>query len=342
MAELVFHPPMPLSQSPIWELNRRWYAHHGSAAWSSGRVPKRASTHEGMAAAYASIIRAFVEEQGPAEVLELGAGDGSLAAGVMRQLNGVPIRYTMAESGHAVIEDWWADNELGPLLRRGRMRSSQQALLSDGPLPGRPTIVLANYLFDALAQDAWARIDGRTRPVHVQVGLPADVTHRSLDPFARIELRLSIGEGPADPHLESLDLAEGSVLCVPVAAGAVLRNVVRRRRGPLLVLAADRGRRASQPRRLHELSLTVHGSLSMAVDFELLCADPELVGAERTFVGGGAVDLVHCALGWDTGLRPSTLTGALQGSVNAFRSLLAHKRNAPVSRTVEPTARSTS
>ena len=70
----------PLSQSPIWTLQRAFYEQRGGDAFAE--IPHEAVDNPWVAAAYARVIRAF----GPATILEFGAGPGRFAHSLRREL----------------------------------------------------------------------------------------------------------------------------------------------------------------------------------------------------------------------------------------------------------------
>tara|TARA_R110002073_G_scaffold43375_19_gene120759 strand:- start:1442 stop:1723 length:282 start_codon:yes stop_codon:yes gene_type:complete len=57
---------VPLSRSPIWELQRSYYSRLGVNAWQPNMVPNYVTTNPFIAQSYARVIEGFLEDFAPA------------------------------------------------------------------------------------------------------------------------------------------------------------------------------------------------------------------------------------------------------------------------------------
>ena len=155
---LVISPGVdPLSQSPIWTVQRAFYEQRGGDAFAE--IPHEAVDNPWVAAAYARVIRAF----GPATIVELGAGAGRFAFNLRRELGDV--RYVMTDFAPSQIAAW----EANPALEGFEFARYD---VTEDPPPGLdgPLVVIANYVFDSLPADAFAVRDGVLEECLVEVG----------------------------------------------------------------------------------------------------------------------------------------------------------------------------
>jgi hypothetical protein len=194
-------PPRPLSQSLLWRLHEEYFERQGVQAWSSGDVPHQLTTGPLIARAYAEIVEGVladcaegrfghVDPAEPLFVLELGAGIGRLAHGLLHVLaepgDGAPrVVYVLSDATESTLAFWRTHPRLRPLLDAGRLDLARYGVGSGEPLvlerSGRvlaagslanPLVVIANYLFDVLRQDLFV-IDGALDGERRADGAPA-------------------------------------------------------------------------------------------------------------------------------------------------------------------------
>ncbi len=226
--------PTRLSRSVIWDLQRRYFEHTGPAAWTKGEVPSYVTTNAFLAASYARVLLAFVEDAvatpealpfgrvdlaEPLYILELGAGSGRLGFLVARELAELtagredlpPLRLVLTDFAEANVAAWEARAELAPLVAAGRVdfavfdadepgpiRLRQSGhVLEEGSLKN-PLAVVANYVVDTLRMDNFAVQDGRLYEMAVQAAMPEG--GRSADePEASKDVLLQRSLRPAPP-----------------------------------------------------------------------------------------------------------------------------------------------
>jgi hypothetical protein len=291
-----------LSESPLWAAQRRFYERAGIEAWRTAIVPHHVTNNVALAAAYARIVLGFLRDtpqRGPLYVIELGAGSGRFAFLFLRALEtmarcvrpaDIPVRYVMTDVAEATIGFWRTHEALVPFVRSGRLDFARFDANRDGVLhlererrtiaPGTPAariVVIANYVFGALGQDAFAVRAGRIHeylvaatPAHrrntADVSLSWRVGTRTTAPYAESDFNAILRDyaGP---------LIAGRVL-FPIGALRCLARLVSLARDGLLVLAADRGtaRASDAVTRAVDLEAARHGALSFPVSFHALRA----------------------------------------------------------------------
>ncbi len=194
-----------LSQSGIWDMQRRYYESQGPRAWSEGKVPSHLTCNAYMARAYADLILAYVQDcqrpqaqdafaldpTQPLDIIELGAGSGYFASLLLKTLRprlaALPgptprLRYILTDVARSNVAAWRAHPAFAALQQEGaldcacfdaerdpqlRLAVSRQVLGGSGDTrPANPPIVVANYLFDSLRVDIF-----RTREGTLEEGL---------------------------------------------------------------------------------------------------------------------------------------------------------------------------
>lgn len=169
---------VPLSRSLIWQRQREFYSNRAFKAWTEDRVPSYITNNPFIAEIYAEIIVAFVQDccanqsrpvsqENPLCIFELGAGTGKFAYLLLRKLQAllrardIPksvIRYVMTESSESLVREWQGNAFLSDFAGQGLLEF-QVFAAGDTPWTGsRSTgsrVLIANYVFDSLPQDAF-------------------------------------------------------------------------------------------------------------------------------------------------------------------------------------------
>ena len=218
-ATVVIEEGRRLSESLIWELQRRFYAREGREAWKPKAVPFYITSNAFTARAYARTVAGFlrdlvaaerVDRAAPVYLVELAAGSGQFACLFLRRLDelqaqvpglaGLDLRYVMTDFAQSNVDAWEAHERLAPFRDRGRLdfalfdleRDDELRLRRAGVTLGagaarNPMVVLANYAFDSTTQDAF-QVEGR-RPVRATRASPLHAPgarpERSGPPAAR-------------------------------------------------------------------------------------------------------------------------------------------------------------
>ncbi|HMA37215.1 MAG TPA: SAM-dependent methyltransferase, partial [Chloroflexia bacterium] len=183
-----------LSRSRLWQWQRDFFTEQGIAAWRQGIVPHYITSNPFIAQAYARVVLGFLRDsladtrrpldlRRPVYVIELGGGSGRFAYHFLQKflplwqqsrLHAIPITYVLTDFAARTVAYWQAHPALQPFVAAGVLdfacydleRDQHLTLLHSGVVlaPGtvaNPLVVLANYFFDSLPQDAFCVGDGR-------------------------------------------------------------------------------------------------------------------------------------------------------------------------------------
>lgn len=272
--DVVLEERRRLSESLIWDLQRRFYDTRGPAAWAAGGLPWYVTSNAFIASAYARVIAGFLRDadrlgwlarDAPVYVVELASGSGHFAFLLLRELTSLRSRIPVLASLRlrVVMTDFTETNlaafarheRLMPFVDSGdldfalfdierddalRLRSSGE-VLAPGTL-ANPLVVAANYAFDSTRQDAFRVKDGRLFELLATTTAAAPVEDRE-DPalMARVKTRYDTAEVArgryADPVLDDVVHAYGgTVQDASFLVPVAAFDCVRR----LAAIAADR------------------------------------------------------------------------------------------------------
>jgi hypothetical protein len=298
-------PPVPLRDSLLWTIQQASYDTLGMDAWASDNTPSYITSNPWFAQATARVILGMLIDIGqPVTIVELGAGTGRFSWLLLEALSAavaacpVPVpdwMLVMTDAAPSLIAAWQEHPQLRQHVGAGRldfarlnaaepraMRLIERRRLLE---PG-PRIVLANYLWDSLPQDAYEVGAGRIEALHIGLGCAEDPT--DLDaPTLMSRLRLLQSRQPPgalSPPVASrlTDYAARftapTAALMPTAAMGCIDWLARQ--GPVAVLSADKG--IAAPEHIEDgepLPVVIHGgSASMTVDFTALTAAAEHAG----------------------------------------------------------------
>ena len=185
----------PLSRCILWKLQRNFFQGQGIEAWRQGTVPHYITSNPFIANAYAKVVFGFIRDctavtgdsaddsflpldpSQPIYIIELGSGSGRFAYHFLRKFLGiyrhsilkdVPFTYVMTDFTERNIDFWRKHQSLTPLVEEGVLDfalfdaevDEELKLSESGDLltPGtvkNPMVVIANYFFDSIPQDAF-------------------------------------------------------------------------------------------------------------------------------------------------------------------------------------------
>ena len=282
-----------LSESIIWSLQRRFFEERGVSAWSRHIVPNFPTTNAAIARSYARLIEAWVADIQPEQpvcIVELGAGPGRFAYLCLQQLS-IPCRYVMTDVAERNIEFWQNHRHLRPLISMGQLDFARfdaetdetiTLRISRKTLADSPIVVIANYVFDGLLQDAFqvrsgCLEEGRT---HLTASGPEpDLDDANL--ISRLTMSLRYAPIERRPYYEEADIdsileeypqrMSSGRFGFPVATLRCIRRLLALSGGQMLLLSTDKGYN-----HLHQLdgrdstSLTRHGSFSFMVNYDAI------------------------------------------------------------------------
>ena len=328
----VLETAVPLSQSVIWRLQSDYYTQRGLKAWTEDQVPSYITNNPFIAEIYAAIVTGFLEDclrqppagspplspENPLRILELGAGTGKFSylflhklMPLLREKNIAPeiVRYLMTDCAESLIAQWRGNSYLAEfsaagilefeLLQAGEKNAFQffGAKGSQLAKPAKaPLVVIANYVFDSLPQDAFVISDGKISEALLTVS-NGGRTESQAQSLSGLQLSFTNAAVPPqrykDPAWNAI-LEEyrtslpAATVFFPSAALALLQQLSRSSDGRMLVLAADKGLAHEE-----ELALTpgppvleFHSSrrcFSLMVNFDAI---------SRYFAATGGISLV--------------------------------------------------
>lgn len=278
---------VPLSQSLIWRLQREYYQQRGLKAWTEDLVPSYITNNPFIAEIYAQIVAGFIADcmnlpqkdsrplspEHPLRILELGAGTGKFSYLFLRKLTTLLqdkrmppqiVRYSMADCSDSLLAEWRTNRYLAEFvtagilefqLHRAEEEDASGAASTKIPESARQAtaslVVIANYVFDSLPQDAFIIANGQISEALVTTHTSSAASTGPEAPKLS-DLQLSFRNVPVPPerypdkswneileHYRSR-LPAATVL-FPSAALRTLQQLSQSSDGRMLVLAADKG-----------------------------------------------------------------------------------------------------
>jgi tetratricopeptide (TPR) repeat protein len=310
---VIFEQDQRLSHSMLWELQREFFARQGVEAWRQGTVPHYITSNPFVASAYARVVLGFLRDcqagsppldpGQPVYIVELGAGSGRFAFHFLKKflavftrsaLKHIRVKYVMTDFAEANLDYWQAHPWLAPWVEQGWLdyarfdagNDRELALIHSGETlaPGgvsNPLVILANYVFDGLPQDAFAVQAGQLWESLVSLTSPQEEADLSA-PDLLDRVRIAYTHRPLngayydDPDWEDILRDYGARLAdtaflFPCAALGCLRDLSALSNGRLLLLTADKGySREEDLLGRGEPVLARHGSFSMLVNYHAL------------------------------------------------------------------------
>ena len=258
---------VPLSQSVIWRLQREFYVQRGIKAWTEDLVPQFITNNPFIAEIYAGIVFNFLTDCGDVStakqlrIFELGAGVGKFSYLFLRKVSDLlrnkgiapgTIRYCMTDCSESVIETWRSTNDLAEFVSSGILefepfQVGDEIDSSFLRSSGGPLVLIANYVFDSLPQDAFEIRDGQIFETLVSTSENEAAGSKTLS-----GLQLSYKNVPLKPQRYFADswnrildqyrnhLTNGVVL-FPCAALEALEEFHKFSDGRIVVLVGDKG-----------------------------------------------------------------------------------------------------
>jgi tetratricopeptide (TPR) repeat protein len=288
-AEFVLEESQRLSNSLVWRAQRDFYDRRGDQAWLADRIPSYATSNALIARSYARVVSGFLRDcagaspplgppdpKAPLYILEIAAGSGQFGFLFLKKLlalhrelpvlANLPFRYVyvMTDLVPANVQAWRSRDLFKPFLEAGVLdfatfdleRDQQITLVHSGETLSadtlhNPLVLIANYVFDTTAQDAFWVTEGE-----LQEGLVTTTSSRreeaAPDPEMLDRLTTRYERRPVgDEYYE--DEAMNRVLdayrtrlgntsfLFPIGALKGIRNLMHLAGGRLLLLSGDKG-----------------------------------------------------------------------------------------------------
>ncbi|APR81591.1 TPR domain protein [Minicystis rosea] len=298
-----------LSRSLLWKLQRRYFDQEGIQAWRTTTVPHYVTNNPALAGAYAEVFFGFLRDcrdagaEEPVTIVELGAGSGRFAFLFLKALTDllrrsvlahVRFRYVMTDFTETNLAYWRGHPALAPFIADGvldfavldaendreiRLREAGISL-SPGSLRG-PLGVIANYVFDGIAQDAFTFTGGELQECLISLSTvgAADTDDPSLiarltPSFTRRPAPLAYYEDAELDHIlgDYARTVQGTVL-FPSSAIRCVGRLADLAGGRMLLLSGDRGHICEEAVVMEgDPTITVHGSFSSDVNYHAIAA----------------------------------------------------------------------
>jgi tetratricopeptide (TPR) repeat protein len=310
-----------LSQSILWKLQRNFFEGQGIEAWRQGTVPHYITSNPFIANAYAKVVFGFIRDctgvtgdttndsfppldaSQSLYIIELGSGSGRFAYHFLRNfldiyrhsvLKGIRCTYVMTDYSERNVEFWREHQSLKPLMQEGVLdfslfdveRDEVLKLTESGDIlaPGTvksPIVVIANYFFDSIPQDAFFVQGGK-----LQEGLVTVSSYQQEpdldDPEILSRVEISYDRNPVGPDYyknpdwnEILEYYEkrldDTAFLFPCAALRCIENLSNLSDGRLLLISGDKGYSREEDLLCRgEPEITRHGSFSMMVNYDAI------------------------------------------------------------------------
>jgi len=272
---------LPLSQSAIWPVQRRYFEQTGIDAWRQAEVPHYVTNNPAVARSYAEIVFAFFRDRNrlyenvnePIYIVELGGGSGRLAYHFLRDLCrmceqasfSVPeFVYVLSDLPSGNMSFWREHPRLKPYMEQGLLdiacfdaeRDTELHLQASGRVIGpqlleQPMVLIANYFFDSIPQDLFRFYEQQAYTYTVD--LPEPEMAESFDPAAwlkQAELRGRYDEMPPAMYEERefnailqqyRERLNDSHVYFPVVGLRCLERLRRLSTEGFMLLSADKG-----------------------------------------------------------------------------------------------------
>jgi tetratricopeptide (TPR) repeat protein len=280
-----------LSRSVLWKLQRDYYTRAGIDAWRRDGLPYLITTNPYLADVYARIVLAFLRDSAsepedstaappppldrsrPIHIIELGAGHGGFGHFFLKKflplhsgsrLKDCPIKYVMTDFAEANLAFLESHASLRPFFESGLLdlarfdveHDQQLQLINSGEVlspdtVANPVVIIANYIFDSIPQDAFHVEGGQLYEDLVTVSSrQKEVSLDDPEVLSRLHVSYQENRINGDYYLDAewnrmlLEYGNrlpGTPFLFPTAALQCIQNLHRLSGGRLLLLSADKG-----------------------------------------------------------------------------------------------------
>jgi hypothetical protein len=188
-----------LSESLLWRLQKNFFDAQGVQAWTTGIVPHYITSNGWIADAYAKVVLGWLRDcagtvrepdsfapldlRHPVYIVELGCGSGRFGFQFFNRLldllnrsslSHVPVRYVLTDfteknleplRNHPVLQPWIEAGLLDfarfDAAEPDEIRLERSGVVLSPQTLRNPLVVIANYVFDGIPQDAFAARGGQ-------------------------------------------------------------------------------------------------------------------------------------------------------------------------------------
>lgn len=311
-------PPVRLSASPVWDIQKNYYKTLGIRAWEPSAVPSYITTNPFIAHCYARVIRGFFDDyrgdsphDGKRYIIELGAGTGCFAYRFLKhffaedQSNLENITYIMTDISEANINFWRTHPQFTHYIDAGQLdfayydatsSESLELLVSGEHINEKsvdtPLAAIANYVIDSMPHDLFGIVnhglherlvthsaDCETGDIKKAVDNSSfSYTLKSCDPEY---YHNNVWNAILREYTEEQSELE---LAIPVGGFQAIDSLRSFTEQPVFLLSADFGESSIHPLRdLPPRKVVKNGAFSLHVNYHALTRYTELTGG-RSFI----------------------------------------------------------
>ena len=301
-----------LSKSILWEQMQKYYEQLGPDAWQEDIVPYQITSNKLLAHLYATLINSAIydhicyqsqntnnnvhskntDNPEPFYILELGAGHGKFSFYVCKFLdflnlyNKFKIVYIVSDISQQNIDAWQKHPQLQKYINNQQLDFAKFNAETDQTIYlinskktigkqslNNPMFVIANYVFDTLAHDAFRCQDGQLFASTIDL----DNKNFSFENFKYKYSHELIDDNYYNQKTYNLILLEyqnklknGSFL-LPIGALQAIENIKNFSKQNTIFLVADKGNiDLADFLSIEDPNIAVHGSISFMVNFHAL------------------------------------------------------------------------
>lgn len=251
-----------------------------------------------------NLSSASIDPSEPIYIVELGSGPARFAYLFLKRflsihrssvVKNIPVKYVMTDFTEQTLDYWGAHPWLQPFLEAGLLdfarfdveHDQELKLIHSGDLLSsatvrNPLVLISNYLFDSIPQDAFFVEADQLFETLVTITTPQKESDPE-DPEILNRAEISYHHNPVngnyyeDPNwnrilLDYKQRLSGAAFLFPTAALRCIESFHRLSRGRMVLLSGDRGYSRDEALWQGQGSATmaVHGSFSMMVDYQII------------------------------------------------------------------------
>jgi tetratricopeptide (TPR) repeat protein len=316
-----------LSFSLIWDWLKSYYDLKGPSAWTQSQVPTFLASNSYVAKSYAAVLLSFLREnahvQNTVLIVEIGAGHGRLSFLILthltRMIQSLGIEQNKLAKFKYILTDFTKENvsfcrsnrKLKAFVKQGILDFAVFDVEQDESLSlieskevidyksglanqskNNPIVLISNYVFDSLRQDAFRVVNGELYEGVLTVRSDHSSEPDLQDPNLIKRVRFSwhynklsrddngkyqyysgkyADLNPVLNDVVKQEVLANSTLLIPLGAIKCIKAFLRLSGNQLFVLAGDKGyNHAKELIGLREPHIAVHGSFSMMVNFHFV------------------------------------------------------------------------
>lgn len=299
----------PLRDSILWDLQKSFYDKVSVKAWTDAIVPNFVTSNAFLANCYARNQLAFIRDhflrnpdavrEQPIYIVEIGSGHGKLAYLTIQKLlkmkefwpNAKPFKYIITDFTQNNLDFWDKHEPLQRFFELGLLdmavfnaeKDTELRLQRSGEVLNtstlkNPMVIVCNYIFDTLRQDAFRIVEGQLQEAlctvasdqHEEDPLHPDVIRRISCHWAYRPCGIEVYDDPHLQHMLKVYLSKhrNASLLVPIGGILAIQNLKAMTGGKLFMICGDKAYNHDEELAgLRDPHVAIHGSFSFMVNF---------------------------------------------------------------------------